>query len=79
MSQMQTSTIVHIIHNYENIIRALNEQLGKIEGTMEGLNASNLEIPVAIHKLYVKVSDARASLKDSYYSLVDIKDIQFDR
>lgn len=70
-----TSTIVHIIHNYENIVRAMAAEMIKIENTMEQIYQAKLDIPDEIARYYSLLSDARASLYESYNCLIRIKEI----
>lgn len=70
-----TSVIIHILHNYDNILKALEGQLSKVENTMEQLIMIDQEVPDDILIFYNRISDARSSLRDSYISLASIKEI----
>lgn len=72
---MASSVIIHILHNYDNILVALEDQLSKAESTMDLIVQSGEDIPKDILMFYARVSDARAALKDSYKSLYNIKEI----
>lgn len=70
-----SSVFKHILNNYDNILNVMGEQLSKAEQTMELILESNETVPTDILKFYNTVSDARAHLKDSYLTLLSIKEI----